>query len=131
MIETEPQRILVIEDEPQTASFLQRQFEEIGFEVQMASNGAAALNMVEAQAPNLVILDLLLPDISGYRLCEILRRLYDHLRLPIVILTGVEQCTEELRHQVSGADAYFRKPCDPETLLRVVCAFLNVSPETS
>lgn len=120
MVTTKQLCILVVEDEDRIASLLQRQFETAGFEVLTASNGSAALNYIETRVPDLVVLDLRLPDISGYELCWKLRRLYDRARLPIVIVTGVEQCMEDLRREAAGANAYLRKPYDPEELLRLV-----------
>ena len=120
VVELEQQRILVIEDEERIANLLQRQLELAGFEVRTADRGSTALNAVEAQRPDLIILDLRLPDMSGYELCWTLRRLYDHAQLPIVILTGVEQCMADLRREALGADAYLRKPYDVGELLQTI-----------
>lgn len=125
-LETEPRYILVIEDEDGIARLVQRQLEAIGFEVQTAGRGATALVYAESHQPDLVILDLRLPDISGYELCWTLRRLFDRAQLPIVILTGVEQCLEDLEREAAGADAYLRKPCHPDDLIRTVNRLLHL-----
>ncbi len=120
MVEVEPQRILVVEDDNRIASLLQRQLKAAGFEVQTTGRGSEALTTVETRRPDLIILDLRLPDISGYELCWTLRRLYDYATLPIVILTGVEQCTDDLRREAVGANAYLRKPYDPAGLVQTL-----------
>ncbi len=125
VVYTEQQRILVVDDEERLTNLLQRQLATAGFEVQVANCGAAALNVVEGQPPDLVILDLRLPDISGYELCWTLRQVCEHPHMPIVILTGVEQCTEELHRQAYGADAYLRKPYDAAELVGVVRSLLR------
>ena len=120
LVEVESQRILVVEDEERIASLLQRQLGAAGFEVQTTGRGSEALTAVETRRPDLIILDLGLPDISGYELCWILRRLYDHATLPIVILTGLEQCTDDLQREAVGADAYLRKPYDVAGLVQTL-----------
>ena len=124
---TEPKRILVVEDEERVANLIQRQLETDGFEVQIAVRGSTALNLVATHPPDLVILDLRLPDVSGYELCAMLRRLYSAQQLPIVILTGVEQTAMELREQAVGANAYLRKPYDAIELLETVNRLLASS----
>ena len=125
-VDTEPRRILVIDDEYGIAQLLQRQLEAVGFEVQTAGCASTALVYLETHQPDLVILDLRLPDISGYELCGTLRRIFDHAQLPIVILTGVEQCLEDLEREAAGADAYLRKPCHPDDLAHTVNQLLHL-----
>lgn len=118
-------RVLVVEDDTRLATLLQRQLEAAGFEVQTAERGATALAVVESHLPDLVVLDLRLPDMSGYELCWTLRQMYDRARLPIVIVTGVEQDTEALRHEAEGADAYLRKPYYTEDLIQTIRSLLH------
>ena len=125
MVNTDAQHILVIDDEPRIASLLQRQLGAAGFEVQTVDRGTTALTQIQAQPPDLVVVDLRLPDISGYELCWILRRLYDRTRLRILVLTGVEQSTQQLRREAAEADAYLHKPYDVDELLRTIRGLLH------
>jgi DNA-binding response OmpR family regulator len=120
LLDLDRPRVLVVEDEERIADLLRRQLEAGGFEVTVAARAATALSALEYGLPDLVLLDLILPDVNGYQLCAILRRLYSHATLPIVILTGVEQCTEGLQHEAAGADAYLRKPYDAAELIQTI-----------
>ena len=131
MVDTDVQHILVIDDEPRIASLLQRQLGAAGFAVQTVDRGTTALTQIQLQLPDLVIVDLRLPDLSGYELCWILRRLYDRPRLPILVLTGVEQSTEQLHREAAEADAYLHKPYDAVELLRTVRGLLHCEGEES
>ena len=125
--ETEPRHLLVIDDEFGIAQLLRRQLEARGFGVDTADCASTALTYLETHQPDLVILDLRLPDISGYELCWTLRRIFNHAQLPIVILTGVEQCLEDLEREAAGADAFLRKPCHPDDLAHTVNQLLHLS----
>jgi two-component system phosphate regulon response regulator PhoB len=128
MGETEPQRILVVEDDARLADLLKRQLEAGGFEVQTASRGSTALESMDTQQPALVVLDLRLPDISGYELCVMLRQHYSHVELPIIVLTGVQRGLEELQREAAGADAYLYKPCDALEFIETVHRLLRQDP---
>ena len=118
-------KILVVEDDDRLANLLKRQLRAVGYEAETAARGATALSAVETQRPDLVILDLRLPDLSGYELCWMLRQLYDQAQLPIIVLTGVQKGLEELRREAVGANAYLYKPYDARELMKTIHRLLT------
>jgi DNA-binding response OmpR family regulator len=115
-------RILVIEDDRALGRILVDNLTFEGFDVVCVTNGAAALNHVRAERPDLVILDIMLPDTDGFRLCGVLRQ---SGHLPIIMLTARGQKTDKLRGLDLGADDYITKPFDLEELLARVRAVLR------
>ena len=100
--------ILVIDDEPHIVMGLRDALEFEGFRVIAAGKGGDGVSLARAESPDAVILDLMLPDMNGYAVCEQLRRI-DPL-LPIVMLTARSQETDKIRGLDAGADDYVTKP---------------------
>lgn len=122
---TQPGRILIVEDEPSVAGMLAKLLEQAGYDVHTERNGTDAIAYIGAHHPDLVILDLRLPDMSGYEVCRVMRQALVSWRLPIVMLTGLDQPADQQRGFSLGADAYLTKPCPPEHLLAVIERFLG------
>ena len=120
MVEAEKKSILVVEDDPSLALVLRRRLEASGFQVATVSSGAEALSDAAEHRPDLVILDLRLPDIHGYQVCRELRKLYHAWTMPILMLTGMDRPIDQLRGFAFGADAYLTKPCEPQELLKTI-----------
>ena len=80
--------ILIVEDDPNTASLVSLYLEREGFQVVTAGDGDSGLAMARRHRPDLVILDVMMPETSGYELCRQLRERYDQTELPIVLLTA-------------------------------------------
>jgi DNA-binding response OmpR family regulator len=118
-------RILVVEDEPGLRSYLVPLLERSGYEVEAVERGADALAATQDRRPDLVLLDIGLPDLSGIDVCRELRRRPGHL--PIVMLTGLDSREDELRCFAAKADDYVAKPVDPDTLLARLKAVLRLS----
>jgi len=114
------QQILVIDDEERITDLLSRQFTVAGFEVATVNSASEALIRIEEAVPDLIILDLRMPGMTGYELCAQLRTLYDRTQLPIIILTALERSVEELRCLAVGANVYLQKPYDAQELLETV-----------
>ncbi len=111
------QRILIAEDDAKTASILRLYLEHAGFAVSVAGNGRAALAAVESQRPNLLLLDLMLPEVSGLDVCRTLRT---RSEIPIIMLTARTTEEDKLRGLGLGADDYVCKPFSPrEVVARV------------
>ena len=117
--------LLVVEDDPAMARVLQRYFESAGFHVHAEQTGTGGLLHAAEHPPELVVLDLRLPDMSGYEVCRTLRRLFGPWSLPIVMLTGLDQPVDQLRGVAHGADAYLTKPCELTELLKTVSFLLS------
>jgi DNA-binding response OmpR family regulator len=101
-------RILVIEDEPDIARGLRDALEFEGFEVFTSGRGREGIKSLRERGADLVILDLMLPDINGFTVCEEIRQ--SHPVVPIVMLTARSQETDKIRGLESGADDYVTKP---------------------
>jgi len=129
VIPPEAKKILVVEDEPDVASLLRARLESNGYEVEVVEYGREALKRAGSLRPDLVILDLMLPDIDGYTVSEQLRKLYHSWSVPILMLTAKDQSVDQLRGYGVGADAYMTKPYDARELLETVGHLLrNAQP---
>lgn len=117
-------RILVVDDEPQITDFLRRGLAYKGFSVTTVSNGETALDTARDCPPDLVILDLMLPDLDGYEVCRRLRAGGDK-NLPIVMLTARDHLHDKITGLDSGADDYVTKPFAFDELLARIRARLR------
>jgi len=125
MMDARPRRILLVEDEEALARLVKWQLEAAGFEVQIETLGKTALSYAAEYRPELVVLDLRLPDVHGYQVCRELRKLYDPWSVPILMLTAMDRPIDQLRGFAHGADAYLTKPYDPHELLKTVTLLLG------
>ncbi len=119
------QQILLVEDEERIAGLLKRYLESVGFDVHSETHGAEALKFAAEHQPDLVILDLQLPDIHGYDVCKALRKQYHSWTLPILMLTAMDAPMDQLRGYAHGADAYVTKPFEPPDLLPTIALLLG------
>ena len=106
--------VLIVEDDRRIANWVKVYFERAGFSAEMTHDGESGLNLARELAPDLVILDLMLPRLDGVELCRILRRESD---VPIIMLTAREAPAERITGLDSGADDYIIKPFDPEEVI--------------
>ncbi|MCA9983512.1 MAG: response regulator [Anaerolineales bacterium] len=113
-------RILIVEDDFDIANMLQIYFAGQGYQVEVANRGNAALDMTRRQLPDLVILDIMLPDMDGYEICRVLRTTTRTSHIPIIFLTQKDERGDRIEGLELGADDYITKPFDIEELkLRV------------
>lgn len=117
-------RILVVEDEPQVAYALRRGLMYKGFEVKVATSGMVALENIRTCSQDLVLLDVMLPDMNGFEVCSRLRDMEDRA-LPILMLTARDEVSDKIAGLDSGADDYITKPFDFEELLAHIRASLR------
>lgn len=130
MVTARRKQILIVEDEEALARMIGWQLEAAGYEVELATNGTAALQYASAYRPDVVILDLRLPDIHGYEVCQQLRKLYHPWVVPILMLTALNQPIDQLRGFAHGADAYLTKPCEMSELLKTINLLLGEAVPT-
>ncbi len=119
------QKILVIEDEPDIRKLVQYNLTQEHFNVVEAEDGEQALSLLQREKPNLVILDLMLPGLSGLELCKLLRQRSDTSRLPILMLTAKAGETDRIVGLEMGADDYLAKPFSPREMVARVRAILR------
>jgi DNA-binding response OmpR family regulator len=127
------QNILIIEDEPDIAESLRYNFERDGFKPQIAESGEKGLRLAlnEAGAPSLIILDLMLPGMSGMELCRRLRREPQTRKTPIIMLTAKAAEADKIAGLELGADDYIVKPFSVKEVLARVRAVLRRTDETA
>ncbi len=118
----EAQRIVVIDDEESVRDVVRAYLEKDGFTVFAAAGGREGLELAEKKHPDLIVLDLMLPDISGEEICEEIRSRSD---VPIVMLTAKASEEERVGGLVAGADDYLVKPFSPRELVARVRAVLR------
>ena len=118
-------RILIAEDEPALVDMIRYNLEQEGFEVSAALDGEEARLRIAEEKPDLVLLDWMLPHISGLELCRQLRRAPDTKHLPIIMLTARGEEADRVRGLTSGADDYVTKPFSPSELVARIRAVLR------
>jgi len=118
-------RILLIEDETDMVYALTLQLEAIDYEVLSATDGQAGLDMARKENPDLIILDLMLPKMDGYKICRMLKFDERYKKIPIIMFTARVQDQDKKLGQEVGADAYVTKPFDSKELLDKISALLK------
>lgn len=110
-------KILVVDDEPQIARIMKITLEQGGYEVVVASDGAQGLKLAKETGPDLILLDLMLPNIDGYKVCRLLKFDQKYRHIPIVLISAMGEAQDkELGEQV-GADLFVAKPFRTDELL--------------
>ncbi len=120
-----PTRILVVEDEPDIAALVAYQLAHAGYQVRTATTGREALKALETDPPDLVVLDLMLPEIAGADILKTLRSRKETRTTPVIILTARGDEEDRLRGFELGADDYIAKPFSPRELVMRVRAVLR------
>jgi diguanylate cyclase (GGDEF)-like protein len=110
-------RLLIVEDDFDISNMLRIYFDSQGYETIIATRGEEALEMCRRNLPNLVILDILLPDINGYEVCQELRGNLRTSHIPIIFLTQKDERSDQIAGLELGADDYIIKPFDLQLLL--------------
>jgi two-component system phosphate regulon response regulator PhoB len=125
-------RVLVVDDEPGTVDMLKLYFEMFGFAVTTAFLGGEALAAVEAQLPDVIVLDLMLPDMDGLFVCKRLREKSDTSNIPVIMLSARSAKEDVQRGYEAGATLYLKKPVDLNKLLvdvkRLIAAGGHIPP---
>ena len=117
-------RVLVIDDETVVGTILRYAFQVDGHETVVAGDGISGIEMAHSEHPDIIVLDLMMPDVTGYEVLEILRDDAETKELPIVVLTAVTMQRERDACMARGADAVMIKPFDPREVARAVEALL-------
>ena len=110
-------KILIIDDDPITRLLAAEKLTEENFRVFEAANGQQGLAMIKQIKPDLVLLDVIMPDIDGYDVCKEIRRNPELASLPVIMLTGLEDNASIVRAYDYGATDFVTKPIDPAQLL--------------
>ena len=121
-------RIMVVDDDANICEILRLYLEKEGFEVTMANNGVQALSLFKQSPPDLMLLDIMMPQIDGWQVCREVRKTSD---LPIIILTAKGEVFDKVLGLELGADDYVTKPFEAkEVIARVKAVLRRCAPET-
>jgi len=120
--ETSKYKILVVDDEKRMVRFIQLNLEQDGFQVITAFNGSEALEQVRTQLPELILLDIMMPDINGF---EVLKKIREVNTVPVIMLTAKGEEDDRIQGLELGADDYITKPFSPRELVSRIRAVLR------
>jgi len=118
-------RVLVVEDDPDIAALVIRYLQKAGFTTDHAGSGREAIERIAERAPDLLVLDLMLPQVDGLEVCRTVRREPHSADLPIIMLTARAEEAERITGLEMGADDYLAKPFSPGELVARVRALLR------
>ena len=110
-------KILIVDDEPFNVDLLEQQLEDLGYETITAFNGQEALDQVAAEAPDLILLDVMMPIMDGFATCRKLKENAETQLIPIVIMTALDAFEDRIKGIEAGADDFLTKPVDERELL--------------
>lgn len=113
-------RLLLVDDEPGLREAVQAYLEDSGFTVNVASNANEGWEILQSNVPELIITDIMMPQVDGYQFLQKLREDPRFKALPVVFLTAKGMTTDRIQGYQAGCDAYLSKPFDPEELVAIV-----------
>jgi CheY-like chemotaxis protein len=122
-------RILVVDDEPNIVRLVQVNLERHGYRVETANNGAQALSKIRESRPDLLVSDVMMPEMSGFELLKTLRMDVELNDLPVIMLTAKANDADVMEGYSRGADMYLTKPFSPAELLQFVQRILAAEDE--
>lgn len=123
----EAKRILVVDDDPTVMALTTSVLQKNGYEVISAHDGKHALRILEEVVPDLIVLDVMMPELNGSMLCGILKHSPRFHLIPIIMLTGEKKAIDMVIGQTMKADAFFNKPIDTAVFLAKVKSLLKDS----
>jgi len=121
----EKKKILVVDDEVDLVKTVQFSLELEGYKVLVSHNGEDALTQARKEAPDLILLDIMLPKLDGYKVCRLLKFDEQYKHIPILMMTAKTQEKDKLMGKETGADEYITKPFDMDELMEKVKGYLN------
>ena len=126
-----PKKILIVEDNTDLLELLCINCQDAGFSTATAVNGLEALEKAHSFAPDLIVLDLVLPELDGFAVCETLRKDPTTAAVPIIMLTGLSSQFSRFAGLESGGTDFFTKPTSPNALVSRIKYLLREGPRAS
>src|SRR4030043_2112546 len=120
-----PKKILVVDDEVDLVETLRFPLEMEGYHVLVSYNGEDALNQARKENPDLILLDLMLPKLDGYKVCRLFRFDERYKHIPILMLTAKTQEKDKVTGMETGANEYITKPFEMDELMKKVKGYLK------
>jgi DNA-binding response OmpR family regulator len=118
-------KILVVEDDESTAELINFTLRSHGFDVALARDGGSAIKKVKSYGPDLIVLDIMLPIMDGFQVCEIIKHDALYRNIPIIMLSAKIRREDISKGLEMGADEYMTKPFEPSQLVEKVIYFLT------
>lgn len=106
-------RILIVDDEPTNLRVLRQVLQDEPYRLSFARNGKEALALIDQERPDLLLLDVMMPEMTGYEVCQVLRERYTHSPIPVILVTALRETRDEVRGFELGAVDYITKPFTP------------------
>lgn len=117
--------VLVVDDSPTVRKIVQLTLQRERIRVVTAGDGLSALAAVADEQPDLILLDIMLPKMDGYNICQAVRRNMDYRNLPIIMLSGKDGLFDKMRGRLAGSTEYITKPFDSSELVQTVRRHLD------
>jgi two-component system alkaline phosphatase synthesis response regulator PhoP len=124
-------KILIVDDEPDILEFLKYNLQKEGYTVVTAPDGSQAISVAEKEKPNLIILDIMMPEMDGVETCRVLRSKKEFIDTPIAFLTARDEDFSQIVALDVGGDDYITKPIKPRVLTSRINALLRRSSKTN
>ena len=118
-------KILLVEDEPEFRMALRMRLEANGYAIIESDDGMKGLDAARHQNPDMIILDIMLPRIDGFKVARLLKFDVKHKHIPLMMLTVMSQASDRKMGQAVGADAYLTKPYQPQELLDTIATLVS------
>lgn len=118
-------RILIVDDEESARTGMQLLLEQKGYEILCAEDGVTALKLIDEKKPDLILLDIVMPEIDGYQLCDLLKKKQEYREIPVIMITAKSQKKDIFWALEKGAEECLTKPIDPISLLKVIKKLLD------
>lgn len=121
----EKKKILIVDDEPDLVEMMKMRLLANNYDVVCAYDGAAGLDMAKKENPDLIILDLMLPKMDGYKVCGLLKMDIRYKKIPIIMFTARAQESDKKQAEDVGVDAYISKPFELKLVVEKINEFLK------
>lgn len=122
-------RILLVDDEKDLVETIVFQLQSNGYEVIVAFDGIQGMQLAQQEKPDLIILDVMMPGMSGFKICDNLKMSSRTLTIPIIFLTAKDTAEDEKKGYEVGAVYYIKKPYEPDVLLEAIKKALELNKE--
>jgi len=120
-----PEKILIVDDDVETLRLVGLMLQRQGYEIAAASNGTQAIAMAQSELPDLIVLDIMMPDMDGYQVTKQLRGMSETSSTPILMFTAKSQVDDKVAGYDAGVDDYLTKPVHPAELVAHIKALLS------
>jgi DNA-binding response OmpR family regulator len=118
-------KVMVVEDDPDVSSILGELLNVHGYEAILFSSGAKALAVIEELLPDILIMDLMMPEMNGFEICKAVRAMSTMRNLPMIAITGYDSVENRRKIFEAGIDDYLPKPFDVKALLQKISALIS------